>query len=99
MLRIASRGHRTLCLGQGAELCWERDPKPMCHLKSCRSSAENRPASGRSANGSVAGGADDEMRESSASIAMRSVSRIRFATNLQEFRDRFRTVAAAGDCV
>ena len=32
MLRIASRGHRTLCLGQGAELCWMRDPKPMGSL-------------------------------------------------------------------
>jgi geranylgeranyl pyrophosphate synthase len=29
MLRIASRGHRTLCLGQGAELCWIRNPQPM----------------------------------------------------------------------
>jgi geranylgeranyl diphosphate synthase, type II len=29
MLKIASRGHRTLCLGQGAELCWIRSPRPM----------------------------------------------------------------------
>jgi geranylgeranyl diphosphate synthase, type II len=29
MLKIAARGHRTLCLGQGAELCWARDPAPM----------------------------------------------------------------------
>ena len=29
MLRIASRGHRALCLGQGAELCWVRAPRPM----------------------------------------------------------------------
>ncbi len=29
MLRIASRGHRTLCLGQGAELCWVRTPRPL----------------------------------------------------------------------
>ena len=33
MLRIAARGHRTLCLGQGAELCWVRDPKPMSSLE------------------------------------------------------------------
>jgi geranylgeranyl pyrophosphate synthase len=33
MVRIASRGHRTLCLGQGAELCWTRDPKPMSSLE------------------------------------------------------------------
>lgn len=26
MLRVASSGHRTLCLGQGAELCWSRQP-------------------------------------------------------------------------
>jgi geranylgeranyl diphosphate synthase, type II len=36
MLRIASRGHRTLCLGQGAELCWIRDPKPMSSLEVLR---------------------------------------------------------------
>jgi geranylgeranyl pyrophosphate synthase len=29
MLKIAARGHRTLCLGQGAELCWIRNPQPM----------------------------------------------------------------------
>jgi geranylgeranyl pyrophosphate synthase len=29
MLRVASIGHRTLSLGQGAELCWARDPKPL----------------------------------------------------------------------
>ena len=29
MLKIAARGHRTLCLGQGAELCWVRTPHPM----------------------------------------------------------------------
>jgi geranylgeranyl diphosphate synthase, type II len=29
MIRIASRGHRTLCLGQGAELCWLKNPQPM----------------------------------------------------------------------
>ena len=27
--RVAAAGHRTLCLGQGAELCWARDPKPL----------------------------------------------------------------------
>ena len=29
MLRAAAEGHRTLCLGQGAELCWSRDPSPL----------------------------------------------------------------------
>ncbi|MGH8631349.1 MAG: polyprenyl synthetase family protein, partial [Burkholderiales bacterium] len=29
MLGIAARGHRTLCLGQGVELCWARNPKPL----------------------------------------------------------------------
>jgi len=36
MLRIASRGHRTLCLGQGAELCWMRDPHPLPSLEVLR---------------------------------------------------------------
>jgi geranylgeranyl diphosphate synthase type II len=29
MLRVAALGHRTLSLGQGAELCWARNPKPL----------------------------------------------------------------------
>jgi len=29
MVRIAADGHRTLCLGQGAELTWANAPKPM----------------------------------------------------------------------
>src|SRR5205085_12372567 len=29
MIRIASAGHRSLCLGQGAELCWSRRRHPM----------------------------------------------------------------------
>lgn len=33
MLRIASHGHRTLCVGQGAELHWVRDPKPLTSLQ------------------------------------------------------------------
>jgi geranylgeranyl pyrophosphate synthase len=33
MLSIAALGHRTLSLGQGAELCWARDPNPMTSLQ------------------------------------------------------------------
>jgi geranylgeranyl pyrophosphate synthase len=29
MIRVAAAGHRTLCLGQGAELCWTRNPQPL----------------------------------------------------------------------
>jgi len=29
LIRIASSGHRTLCLGQGAELSWSRDRQPL----------------------------------------------------------------------
>jgi geranylgeranyl pyrophosphate synthase len=29
MLRAAAEGHRTLTLGQGAELCWTRAPRPL----------------------------------------------------------------------
>src|SRR5688500_1759592 len=32
MLREAARGHRTLALGQGAELCWTRQPRPLSSL-------------------------------------------------------------------
>ena len=33
MLRAAAQGHRTLALGQGAELAWTRDPKPLSSLQ------------------------------------------------------------------
>jgi geranylgeranyl pyrophosphate synthase len=33
MFRIAAAGHRTLCLGQGAELSWTRDPQPLASLQ------------------------------------------------------------------
>ena len=33
MLRVAANGHRTLSLGQGAELCWTREPKPLRSLE------------------------------------------------------------------
>ena len=29
MLRVAAEGHRTLTVGQGAELCWARNPQPL----------------------------------------------------------------------
>jgi geranylgeranyl pyrophosphate synthase len=29
LVRIAAAGHRTLCLGQGAELSWARSPRPL----------------------------------------------------------------------
>jgi geranylgeranyl diphosphate synthase, type II len=33
MLKIAAAGHRTLCLGQGAELCWVRKPQQLSSLQ------------------------------------------------------------------
>lgn len=33
MLLVASKGHRTLCLGQGEELCWMRSPQPLSSQK------------------------------------------------------------------
>lgn len=33
MLRIAAAGHRSLCVGQGAELCWARSPQPLTALQ------------------------------------------------------------------
>jgi geranylgeranyl pyrophosphate synthase len=29
MVKVAAEGHRALCLGQGAELCWARSPRPL----------------------------------------------------------------------
>jgi geranylgeranyl pyrophosphate synthase len=36
MLSIAAHAHRTLCLGQGAELCWLRDKKPLAPAEVCK---------------------------------------------------------------
>jgi geranylgeranyl pyrophosphate synthase len=33
MLRVASEGQRQLCRGQGAELCWMRNPAPLTSLQ------------------------------------------------------------------
>ncbi|MCA9011632.1 MAG: polyprenyl synthetase family protein [Planctomycetaceae bacterium] len=33
MLRVAAMGHRTLCLGQGDELTWTRNPAPLSSLE------------------------------------------------------------------
>src|SRR5881296_1617799 len=33
MLLVASEGHRQLCRGQGAELCWARNPAPLTTLQ------------------------------------------------------------------
>ena len=33
MLRAAAAGHRTLCIGQGAELSWARRPEPLSSLQ------------------------------------------------------------------
>jgi len=33
MLRIAAEGQRELCRGQGAELCWARQPRPLSSLE------------------------------------------------------------------
>jgi geranylgeranyl pyrophosphate synthase len=33
MVKIAAEGHRALCLGQGAELTWANDPRPLSPLE------------------------------------------------------------------
>ena len=33
MFKVAAMGHRTLSLGQGAELCWAREPRPLTSLQ------------------------------------------------------------------
>ena len=33
MIHVAALGHRTLCLGQGAELSWMRNPRPLTSLQ------------------------------------------------------------------
>lgn len=33
MLRLATAGYRDLCIGQGSELCWAKNPEPMAPVK------------------------------------------------------------------
>lgn len=33
LLTVASQGHRQLCRGQGAELCWMRQPRPLTQVQ------------------------------------------------------------------
>lgn len=65
MLRIASRGHRTLCLGQGAELAWTRNPKPLSSLEVLDIFRKKTSPAFEVALrlGAVYGGADDQVAE------------------------------------
>ena len=65
MLGIAARGHRTLCLGQGAELCWIRDPKPMSSLDVLQIFRQKTAPAFEVAlqMGAALAGADDELME------------------------------------
>jgi len=36
MLAVAAHGHRILCVGQGAELCWLRNKKPLAPAEVCK---------------------------------------------------------------
>ena len=65
MFRAAAAGHRDLCLGQGAELCWARSPQP---LKSAQVleifRRKTAPAFEVALRlGAIAGGADDATLE------------------------------------
>ncbi|MBI4905221.1 MAG: polyprenyl synthetase family protein [Acidobacteria bacterium] len=63
LLKIASVGHRNLCLGQGAELCWLRDPKPVSALEVIQIFRQKTaPAFDVALQmGAVLAGADDEL--------------------------------------
>ncbi len=51
MIKIASAGHRTLCLGQGAELTWAHAPAPLTPLQVVEIfRRKTAPAFGRAAN-------------------------------------------------
>jgi geranylgeranyl diphosphate synthase type II len=65
MIRVAAAGHRTLCLGQGAELCWARAPMPLTSLE-VLDIFRNKTAPAFEVAlrlGATYGGADDDIAE------------------------------------
>ena len=66
MIRIAAAGHRQLCLGQGAELCWMRRAAPLDaagsagHLPAAR---RRRPSKWRCGSARRYADAGDEVHE------------------------------------
>jgi len=63
MLAVAAHGHRTLCAGQGAELCWMRDKKPVAPAEVCKIfSQKTAPAFEVALRlGAIYAGADDNL--------------------------------------
>jgi len=63
MLAVAAHGHRTLCVGQGAELCWLRDKKPLAPAAVCKIfSQKTAPAFEVALRlGAIYAGADDSL--------------------------------------
>jgi len=65
ILKAASRGHRTLCLGQGAELNWMRQPRPLSSLEVIEIFRKKTAPAFEVAlhTGAALAGADDELLE------------------------------------
>jgi geranylgeranyl pyrophosphate synthase len=65
MLRVAAVGHRTLSLGQGAELCWARNPRPLQPLQVLDIFRQKTAPAFEVALrlGSLYAGADEDVRE------------------------------------
>lgn len=65
MLKVAAHGHRTLSVGQGAELCWARDPAPMTPLDVLQIFRQKTAPAFEVALrlGSLYAGADEDVRE------------------------------------
>jgi geranylgeranyl pyrophosphate synthase len=63
LLRAAAKGHSTLCLGQGAELSWARDPQPLSSIQVLDIFRQKTAPAFEVALrlGALLGGADDEV--------------------------------------
>ncbi|MCE2539442.1 MAG: polyprenyl synthetase family protein [Acidobacteria bacterium] len=86
MTAIAARGHRTLCLGQGEELAWARNPRPLSSQQVLQIFRQKTaPAFGVALElGAACARAEpevfDKLRTSCGRTATRSASRTRSAT-------------------
>ena len=65
MVQVASAGHRTLCLGQGAELCWAREPTSLAPQQVIEIFAQKTaPAFDVALQmGAICAGGDDELSQ------------------------------------
>jgi len=95
LMRVAVQGHRTLCLGQGEELCWMRGPKPLTQREVIEIfRLKTAPAFDVALQiGAIAAGADGEVCQ----VLKRFSDALGIAFQIRDDLDDFQSEAGDGD--